>query len=32
NNGENQSRQFNTEVIYQLRKVYGLIEKRNDEA
>lgn len=31
NNGENQSRQFNTEVIYQLRKVYGLIEKRNDE-
>lgn len=30
-NGEDQSRQFNTEVIYQLRKAYGLIEKKNDE-
>jgi hypothetical protein len=32
NNGDKQCRQFNTEVIYQLRKAYGLIEKRNDES
>lgn len=31
NNGEMQSRQFNTEVIYQLRKAYGLVGKKNDE-
>ncbi|MBE5252904.1 Arc family DNA binding domain-containing protein [Mixta mediterraneensis] len=27
-NGERQSRQFNTEVIHQLRKAYGLIGGR----
>ncbi|CNI02371.1 MULTISPECIES: Arc family DNA binding domain-containing protein [Yersinia] len=32
NNGEAQSRQFTTEVIYQLKKAYGLIGKRKDEA
>jgi hypothetical protein len=32
NNGEKQCRQFNTEVIYQLRKAYGLLEHRNAEA
>lgn len=32
NNGEMQSRQFNTEVIYQLRKAYELVGKKNDEA
>lgn len=31
-NGEQQSRQFNTEVIYQLRKAYGLIGGKSAEA
>lgn len=31
-NGEQQSRQFNTEVIYQLRKAYGLVGNRSVEA
>jgi hypothetical protein len=31
-NGEAESRQFTTEVIYQLKKVYGLIGQRKDEA
>jgi hypothetical protein len=31
-NGEQQSRQFNTEVIYQLRKAYGLVGSRSVEA
>ncbi|MDC9615592.1 Arc family DNA binding domain-containing protein [Xenorhabdus khoisanae] len=31
-NGEKESRQFNTEVIYQLKKAYGLIEKMRHEA
>lgn len=31
-NGEAQSRQFTTEVIYQLRKAYGLIGQRKDAA
>ena len=30
-NGKQQSRQFNTEVIYQLRKAYGLVENKNVE-
>ncbi len=28
-NGELECRKFNTEVIYQLRKAYGLIEKKS---
>ena len=28
-NGEKECRQFNTELIYQLRKVYGLIGEKN---
>lgn len=31
-NGENESRQFNTELIYQLRKAYGLVGDKNDQA
>ncbi|AOM40157.1 Arc family DNA binding domain-containing protein [Xenorhabdus hominickii] len=31
-NGEKESRKFNTEVIYQLKKAYGLIEKMQYEA
>lgn len=31
-NGEQQSRQFNTEVIYQLRKAYGLAGSKSVEA
>ncbi|MEL4013320.1 Arc family DNA binding domain-containing protein [Dryocola clanedunensis] len=31
-NGEKQCRAFNTELIYQLRKAYGLTEKRSAEA
>lgn len=31
-NGEQQSRHFNTEVIYQLRKAYGLVGCKNVEA
>lgn len=29
-NGEEECRQFNTELIYQLRKAYGLIGEKND--
>lgn len=28
-NGELECRKFNTEVIYQLRKAYGLLEKKS---
>ncbi|HDD8701542.1 TPA: Arc family DNA binding domain-containing protein [Escherichia coli] len=28
-NGEKECRQFNTELVYQLRKVYGLIGEKN---
>ncbi|WP_241575028.1 Arc family DNA binding domain-containing protein [Rosenbergiella nectarea] len=31
-NGEKESRQFNTELIYQLRKAYGLIGGIKSEA
>jgi len=31
-NGEEECRQFNTELIYQLRKAYGLIGERNAQA
>ncbi|WP_241624592.1 Arc family DNA binding domain-containing protein [Rosenbergiella epipactidis] len=31
-NGEKESRQFNTELIYQLRKAYGLIGGIQSEA
>lgn len=31
-NGEQQSRQFNTELIYQLRKAYGLVGNKDVEA
>lgn len=31
-NGEQQNRQFNTEVIYQLRKAYGLVGRKSVEA
>ena len=31
-NGEEQCRQFNTELIYQRRKVYGLIGEKNVQA
>lgn len=31
-NGEQQSRQFNTELIYQLRKAYGLVGSKRIEA
>lgn len=31
-NGEKQSRQFNTELIYQLRKAYGLVGSKSVEA
>ena len=31
-NGENECRQFNTELIYQLRKVYGLTGEKNAQA
>lgn len=29
-NGEKESRKFNTEVIHQLRKVYGLIDSKQN--
>ncbi|ECD4125822.1 Arc family DNA binding domain-containing protein [Salmonella enterica subsp. enterica] len=31
-NGEDECRQFNTELIYQLRKVYGLAGEKNAQA
>ncbi|WP_115631850.1 Arc family DNA-binding protein [Buttiauxella agrestis] len=31
-NGEDECRQFNTELIYQLRKAYGLIGERSAQA
>ncbi|WP_279047203.1 Arc family DNA-binding protein [Cedecea davisae] len=31
-NGREESRQFNTELIYQLRKAYGLIGESNGQA
>lgn len=31
-NGEEESRQFNTELIYQLRRAYGLVGGRNVQA
>lgn len=31
-NGEDECRQFNTELIYQLRKAYGLIGERSVQA
>ena len=31
-NGGRESRQFNTEVIYQLKKAYGMLEKAVHEA
>lgn len=31
-NGEEECRQFNTELIYQLRKVYGLTGEKNAQA
>ena len=31
-NGENECRHFNTELIYQLRKVYGLTGERNAQS
>ncbi|HAT7704159.1 TPA: Arc family DNA binding domain-containing protein [Enterobacter roggenkampii] len=31
-NGEEECRQFNTELIYQLRKVYGLTGGKNAQA
>ncbi|WP_404647746.1 Arc family DNA-binding protein [Raoultella ornithinolytica] len=31
-NGEDESRHFNTELIYQLRKAYGLIGDKNVQA
>jgi hypothetical protein len=31
-NGEEKCRQFNTELIYQLRKAYGLIGEKNAQA
>lgn len=31
-NGEEECRQFNTELIYQLRKVYGLIGEKSAQA
>ena len=31
-NGEDECRQFNTELIYQLRKAYGLVGEKNAQA